>query len=507
MFIVREANINGGCMGQGISCFLCKNNDDEMIQGFVRLGYSLLNQNKYGRAFLEFQSAINLADATNDSSDIIVEYASEAYIGQYLALYQSDDIKAAIAILEQVPTSARNDKLVKFYTGFYANRTGKTAEANRIFNDIIGRSISCDDEDESPAHDAKQSSVGKIVELDDDVVVVVESFSNKLAAALAYNELGLYKAASDELDAILEIEALPYRLVQLHYFKAQIFVNLTRYSEALEESINAITLDKNYIFAIILTAQMQERLDDSDDGVPREALTSLDMAIAVNKNDTKALIVKAEMLYRHKLYKEVITVCDEVIAINRDVKAAYFAHVLDCKASALMKLDRVDEAIRCYSDAIINAQNNFLYWYNRGAAYLVKGKEEDARKDFDEGYKLYCCGVHSDESICMHAVLNLVTQFAVEPFINNSSLVEQRKQYILEVMRALDTKINLHIRYTNFIDKLQALYNDLDGAQNVFNEARGVDLTLEIDHNSSSDENVGARKVDLHLIGDESSVV
>jgi|GEM_PF-540736 len=188
--------------------------------------------------------------------------------------------------------------------------------------------------------------------------------------------------------------------------------NLERYSEALEASEEAIRLDPNLAMAwynkgVALTGlgRYTEALEAIDKSIKldpnyayawrtraialgnlgkySDALDSANEAARINPNDAGAWCTKANALGYMGRYSEALEASDEAIRINPNIAMAW-----NNKAAALDNLERYSEALEASNEAIKLDPNLANAWSNKAAAFNGLAKHLEALEASEESIRL-----------------------------------------------------------------------------------------------------------------------
>ena len=114
-------------------------------------------------------------------------------------------------------------------------------------------------------------------------------------------------------------------------------------------------------------------------GQYKEAITWIDKALAIDKNNVYALVNKGWALSNLDQYKETITWIDEALALDKNN-----VYLLNVKGTALFKFERYDEAIE-YFDKALQIKPNFIDgWNSKGECLNGFQRYKEAIDCFDK---------------------------------------------------------------------------------------------------------------------------
>ena len=159
--------------------------------------------------------------------------------------------------------------------------------------------------------------------------------------------------------------------------KGNILSNTGYYQQAIKLDDDALTIDKNNIYA---TNNKGMALDSL--GKYQEAITWYDKVLAIDKNDTDTMLGKGLALYNLGKYQEAITWYDKVLAIDKNNPEA-----MDNKGLALYKLGKYQEAITWYDKVLSIYGNDTIVMNNKGVALANLGKYQEAITWYDKAIK------------------------------------------------------------------------------------------------------------------------
>ncbi|MCA6065671.1 tetratricopeptide repeat protein [Chryseobacterium sp. RG1] len=122
-----------------------------------------------------------------------------------------------------------------------------------------------------------------------------------------------------------------------------------------------------------------------DQGKYNEALNKYDEALSLDKNNLFALSEKAMTLETSQKYNEAIEICKLVINTypDKDVKTVYISY-----ANSLDHLKQTQEAIKIYDEGIKKYPNYYQLYFNKGIALINDKQVEKALESFQKAAKL-----------------------------------------------------------------------------------------------------------------------
>ncbi|HEB83479.1 MAG TPA: tetratricopeptide repeat protein [Bacteroidetes bacterium] len=203
-----------------------------------------------------------------------------------------------------------------------------------------------------------------------------------------YFDLREYPAMNDAFSKSLElsdqfagdIKITRFEAWRLQFNAAVKPFNEKKYEEALklfEGALSVIPDDPETLKRIGLCYIELENFDKAEEYLKRT------IALDTDTTDVASRFNLMQLYWRQKRYEDVIRVADEILAMESDkLDDRKRLDTIQKKALSYQQLDRVDDSIQAWTDAIAQFPGNADFYYNR--AILLHGQEryDEAAKDY-----------------------------------------------------------------------------------------------------------------------------
>lgn len=170
--------------------------------------------------------------------------------------------------------------------------------------------------------------------------------------------------------------------------RCQALFNLGKYAQAIAACDLALRSDENWGNNTAVIAWYHKGLAQNKLGQFNEAIASFNRALAINPENSLALIANCQALSNVGRFVEAITACDLAIKINQNWGDSSPAIAWYSKGLAQKQNSQIEEAIASLNQAIaINPQDADI-WIEHGKSLILLGKPEQASVSYEFALKL-----------------------------------------------------------------------------------------------------------------------
>ena len=188
---------------------------------------------------------------------------------------------------------------------------------------------------------------------------------------------------------------LNYANSEYWHKRGRVFYEKKDYEEALKAFEHAIALDPKDTSAYQWKAAVFFATESYD-----QAIDAYDQILAYSPDNPKIVLLKGQTHAKAKQLETALEIFDQAIStgIDRPVKIqngtfSFQYLLLIQKSTALMELERYEEALSVLEAAIKKSPQDANLWHSKGAALLMIERFEDAIKCFD-----YALQIDSDST-------------------------------------------------------------------------------------------------------------
>ena len=178
---------------------------------------------------------------------------------------------------------------------------------------------------------------------------------------------------------------LNYANSEYWHNRGRAFYDKKNYEKALKAFEHAISLDPNYTSAYQWKAAVFLKLESYN-----QAIDAYDQILAYSPDNPKIVLLKGQTYARAKQFEVALEIFDQAIStgIDRPVKIqngtfSFQYLLLIQKSTALMELERYEEALSLLEAVIKKSPQDANLWHSKGAALLMLERFKDAIKCFD----------------------------------------------------------------------------------------------------------------------------
>ncbi len=178
---------------------------------------------------------------------------------------------------------------------------------------------------------------------------------------------------------------LNYANSEYWHNRGRAFYDKKNYEKALKAFEHAISLDPNYTSAYQWKAAVYLATESYD-----QAIDAYDQILAYSPDNPKIVLLKGQTHARAKQFEVALEIFDQAIStgIDRPVKIqngtfSFQYLLLIQKSTALMELERYEEALSALEAALQKSSKDANLWHSKGVVLLMMERFEDAIKCFD----------------------------------------------------------------------------------------------------------------------------
>lgn len=178
---------------------------------------------------------------------------------------------------------------------------------------------------------------------------------------------------------------LNYANSEYWHDRGRTFYKKKNYEKALKAFEHAISLDPKDTSAYQWKAAVFLEMESYN-----QAIDAYDQILAYSPDNPKIVLLKGQTYARAKQFETALEIFDRAISagIDRPVKVqnstfSFQYLLLVHKSTALMELERYEEALSTLEAAIKKSSQDANLWHSKGAALLMLERFEDAIKCFD----------------------------------------------------------------------------------------------------------------------------
>jgi tetratricopeptide (TPR) repeat protein len=280
----------------------------------------------------------------------------------------------------------------RFRQGLALHQQGSTAEAERIYEEILKQ---------SPTHFDAQHCLGVVALQTRRFRRGVELFTKAIElnsnVADAHNNLGYaldaLKRHEEALASYDKAIALKPDFAEAHNNRGNILNDLERQEEALANYDKAIALNPDFVEAHNNRGNTLDDLERHE-----EALASYDKAVALNPHYAEAYNNRGNVLNRLNRNEEALASYDKAVALRPD-----FPRPLYNRGNALLQLNRLDEALATYDRAVAIKPDYAAGFSGRGGVFMALKRYEEAQASYNRARELLI----ADQEASLRAMASL----------------------------------------------------------------------------------------------------
>lgn len=154
---------------------------------------------------------------------------------------------------------------------------------------------------------------------------------------------------------------------------------MQRYSEAIEDYTKAIDADPNYVHAYFNKGNSHMGIGEYD-----QALIAYDKTLEIDPNYKKAYVNRSKVMYQQGNYDGSIADLNKGLELGARNKEKLHLEL----GNAYLQLNKLDEALSNYNDALKINGNYYKAIVNRGQVYIKQGEWDLAIADFNMALRL-----------------------------------------------------------------------------------------------------------------------
>lgn len=300
---------------------------------FVRTGFEMLGEERYGDAVQTLSLLLSIDDTLH-----------EAYYIRGIAKFRLGDMPGAESDL------SRAIELSPVFTYAYYQRA--LLRANK--KDFAGA----------------VSDLSKMLELRPDIT---EAYFDRAIALL--NE-GEYERSVEDMGRYIRLNGGDD---EAYVMRGEAYLRIQDTVRAKADIDAAIEINRNSP-----KAYYRRGILEASQGRWGEALRNLTSAVENDPDYLPALFGRATVYHEVGRQKEALQDLDRVIALDNGYTAAYFN-----RAVILSKEGRLKEALADYDAVAASNPNNVMVYYNRAGAHTLLGDYRAAEADYSRAIELY----------------------------------------------------------------------------------------------------------------------